>query len=56
MRLSVGYLSPEEIDEGITRLVAFIDAETSRHRGRPATSRRGVRQAVRGAVQATNYP
>jgi (S)-3,5-dihydroxyphenylglycine transaminase len=30
LRLSVSYLSPEEIDEGITRLVAFIDAETGR--------------------------
>jgi (S)-3,5-dihydroxyphenylglycine transaminase len=32
IRLSVSYLSPEEIDEGITRLVAFITAETGRHR------------------------
>ena len=30
LRLSVSYLSPEEIDEGITRLVAFIEAETDR--------------------------
>jgi (S)-3,5-dihydroxyphenylglycine transaminase len=30
IRLSVSYLSPEEIDEGITRLVAFIEAETGR--------------------------
>lgn len=29
LRLSVSYLSPEEIDEGITRLVAFIESETS---------------------------
>jgi (S)-3,5-dihydroxyphenylglycine transaminase len=29
IRLSVSYLSPEEIDEGITRLVAFIEAETA---------------------------
>lgn len=29
LRLSVSYLSPEEIDEGITRLVAFIEAETT---------------------------
>jgi (S)-3,5-dihydroxyphenylglycine transaminase len=35
IRLSVSYLSPEEIDEGITRLVAFLAAETSRHRARP---------------------
>ncbi|MFD0817248.1 PLP-dependent aminotransferase family protein [Micromonospora zhanjiangensis] len=35
IRLSVSYLSPEEIDEGVTRLVAFIDAETARHRARP---------------------
>ncbi|MEU4427947.1 PLP-dependent aminotransferase family protein [Actinoplanes sp. NPDC024001] len=32
LRLSVSYLSPEEIDEGIARLVAFIEAETGRHR------------------------
>ncbi|WP_233624864.1 PLP-dependent aminotransferase family protein [Actinoplanes sp. ATCC 53533] len=30
IRLSVSYLSPEEIDEGVTRLVAFIEAETGR--------------------------
>jgi (S)-3,5-dihydroxyphenylglycine transaminase len=30
IRLSVSYLSPEEIDDGVGRLVAFIDAETSR--------------------------
>ena len=28
MRLSTSYLTPIEIDEGITRLAAFIDAET----------------------------
>nr|AGS49762.1 alpha-aminoadipate aminotransferase [uncultured bacterium esnapd15] len=38
IRLSVSYLSPEEIDKGITRLVAFIDAETSRHRARSSTT------------------
>jgi len=38
IRLSVSYLSPEEIDEGIARLVAFIDAETGR---RPARSGAG---------------
>ncbi|WP_051808333.1 PLP-dependent aminotransferase family protein [Actinoplanes subtropicus] len=32
IRLSVSYLSPEEIDEGVTRLGAFVEAETGRHR------------------------
>jgi (S)-3,5-dihydroxyphenylglycine transaminase len=32
IRLSVSYLSAEEIDDGNTRLVAFIDAETARQR------------------------
>ncbi|MFI1996547.1 PLP-dependent aminotransferase family protein [Actinoplanes sp. NPDC020271] len=32
IRLSVSYLSPEEIDEGITRLLAFVADQTGRHR------------------------
>ena len=31
IRLSTSYLTPAEIDEGITRLVAFIEAETERN-------------------------
>nr|AGS49816.1 aminotransferase [uncultured bacterium esnapd16.1] len=38
MRLSISYLSPDEIDEGIACLVAFIVAETRRHRTRQATA------------------
>jgi (S)-3,5-dihydroxyphenylglycine transaminase len=30
LRLSVSYLTEEDITEGITRLAAFIEAETSR--------------------------
>ncbi|XVV09957.1 PLP-dependent aminotransferase family protein [Actinoplanes sp. CA-131856] len=30
LRLSVSYLSPEEIDEGVARLVAFVEDETAR--------------------------
>ncbi|MEV4641175.1 hypothetical protein AB0J80_27920, partial [Actinoplanes sp. NPDC049548] len=31
LRLSTSYLTPTEIDEGITRLAAFIISETEQH-------------------------
>ena len=48
IRLSVSYLTPEDIDEGVTRLVAFLAAETSRQSAVPGSRRFGIPDAAAG--------
>lgn len=38
LRLSISYLTPTEIEQGVARLANFIDAETRRYRGRAQSS------------------